>query len=290
MPSEDSTMPVTWLSADDVAVDFSTPPGAATLGRTALTTARILVFVGLTGSGKSASVAGLAEAGAVRAVLPDRRAVTDSIILPAMIGDPRRRVTDRIERFRLTAAFREAHPGGMGDVLERLTVDRQASQDWLSRGWVVFDGVRGPAETAAAARLPNAVFAVLEATPEVRLARLSLRGDPFDQASFDTSALPTVSGGATDVLQVLREHGVGDLMSDDRMGRLARLLFDAGADQAAVASAAAIVAEESRYYDTGEAIATLQERAPGRIVVIDTARSPVGDVVAAISARLRDAH
>ncbi len=289
MPPGISTDPVTRISAADIAVDFSLPPGAAPDGRHCLATARMVVFVGLTGSGKSATVAGLAGTGAVRAVLPDRRAVTDRIILPAMTGDPGRQVTDRIERFRLTAAFRDAHPGGMGDVLERLTVDGSMAGDLLAEGWLVFDGVRGPAETAAAARLPNAVFAVLVAAPEVRVARLSLRGDPFDRAALDTGALTDDAAGAADYLRVLREHEVETLMPDGTMRRLAHLLSEAGADLPAVASAAAIVVEESRYYDTGEAIAVLQDRAPGRAVIVDTAANPVGAVVSAISARLTDA-
>ena len=70
------------------------------------------------------------------------------------------------------------------------------------------------------------------------------------------------------------------------MGRLARLLAEAGADLTAVASAAAIVVEESRYYDTSEAIAVLKDLAPGRTIIVDTADTPVAEVVAAISARL----
>ena len=286
MPSGISTDPVIWLSAEDVAADFSLPPGTAPAGRQSLATARMVIFVGLTGSGKSATVDALAQGGAVRAVLPDRRAVTDRIILPAMTGDPARRVSDRIERFRLTAAFRDAHPGGMGDVLERLTVDQTTAREGLAGGWLVFDGVRGPAETAAAARLPNAVFAVLVAPPEVRVARLSLRGDPFDRASLAAGEPLEESGGASDYLRVLREHEVGTLMPEATMGRLARLLAEADADLTAVASAAAIVVEESRYYDTSEAIAVLKDLAPGRTVIVDTADTPVAEVVAAISARL----
>lgn len=291
MPSGISTDPVTWLSAEDVAVDFSCPPGTAPAGRLSLAPTRMVIFVGLTGSGKSATVSALADTGSVRAVLPDRRAVTDRIILPAMTGDPDRQVTDRIERFRLTAAFRDAHPGGMGDVLERLTVGADAAEEaWLDKGWLIFDGIRGPAEAAAASRLPNAIFAVLEASPEVRIARLSLRGDPFDRASLEDGDIAEYPGGASDYLRLLRTHEVGTLMPEETVRRLARLLLDAAADPAAVASAAAIVVEESRYYDTAEAVRTLQDRAPGRTVIVDTAESPVAEVVSAISARLLDAN
>ena len=286
MPLGNSSDPVIQFDPDQIAVDFTLAPGAAPAGRTALAPAPMVIFVGLTGSGKSATVAGLAGSGAVRAVLPDRRAVTDRIILPAMTGDPTQRVTDRIERFRLTAAFRDAHPGGMGDVLERLTVDASMAAR-IADGWLVFDGVRGPAEAAAASRLPNALFVVLEAAPEVRLARLSLRGDPFDQASLDVGDLPEETGGAGDYLRVLRDHEAGGLMADSTLRRLAGMLSDAGADLAAVASAAAIVLEESKYYDTGEAVAVLEAKAPDRTLVIDTARQPVEAVVATIGERLQ---
>jgi len=264
---------VRWLRADEVRVDLSRPPAAPPPGQ------RLLVMVGLTGSGKTATVGALARSGAVHAVLPDRRALTDHVILPAMTGDPAHRVTDRIERFRLTAAFRERHPGGMGEVLTHLSVDTGA-------GWMVFDGVRGAAEVSAAVDLPDAFFAALEAAPEVRIARISLRGDPFDQAALDEEAPPPAAVGAPGIVEVLEAQGALDLLDRDRMARLAGILSDAGADPVAVGTATSIVVEESRHYDPAAALAVLRARAAARTIVVDTARDGVDDVVRRIAERL----
>lgn len=281
-----TTPPVTWLSADQVSADFALPPATAPHGRLSLAQAPILVLVGLTGAGKTATVAGLAGRGAVGAVLPARREITDHIILPAMTGDPTRKVTDRIERFRLTGAFRERHPGGMGDVLERLSVDGDRGTALRESGWLVFDGVRGAAETAAAARLPNAVFAVLQAPPELRVARLSLRADPFDQATADGTGGSEHNATDARYRRTLEERGLGELLAAAALDRLAGRLADANAELTAVGSAVSIVVEESRHYDPDAALAVLERLAPARTVVVDTAEHGVDAVVDRVAAAL----
>ncbi len=286
MSPSSSSDPAHWLTTDEVAVDFGRAPTGAPGGRTALAATPLLVLVGLTGAGKSATVEALVRLGAVRAVLPDRRALTDRIILPAMTGDPDRRVADRIERFRLTAAFRERHPGGMGAVLAHLSIE-SALASRIGTGWIVFDGVRGAAEVEAAARLPQTVFAALQAPPEIRVARLSLRGDPFDRAALTEAGGPPETGPVDDdYVRVLMEQGLEDLIGPSALRRLSRLLAGAGAEVAAVAAAASIVVEESRHYDPADALAVLRERVPGRLVVVDTAENGVDDVVTQIVAEL----
>ncbi len=59
-------------------------------------------------------------------------------------------VLDRVERFRLTARYRERHPGGMAHALSRLRVDPAALG-----GHLIFDGLRGVDEIGwAIAHLP----------------------------------------------------------------------------------------------------------------------------------------
>lgn len=281
-----TTSPVTWLSADQVSADFALPPATAPHGRLSLAQAPIVVLVGLTGAGKTATVAGLAGRGAVSTVLPDRREITDHIILPAMTGDPTRKVTDRIERFRLTGAFRERHPGGMGDVLERLSVDGDHGTALREAGWLVFDGVRGAAETAAATRLPNAVFVVLEAPPELRVERLSLRADPFDRATADGTCGSGQNATDARYRRTLEERGLGELLAAAHLDRLAGRLAVADADLTAVGSAVSIVVEESRHYDPDAALAALERLAPARTVVVDTAEHGVDAVVDRVAAAL----
>jgi len=91
----------------------------------------LTVLVGVTGVGKSTALAALGD---VR-VLPDRREVTDAVMIAALAGRP---VTDREERFALTARYRETHPGGMAQALGSLHADPAV---WPLP--LVFDGCAG---------------------------------------------------------------------------------------------------------------------------------------------------
>src|SRR3546814_4831368 len=91
------------------------------------------------------------------AVLPGRRALTDRLILPLMTGSAGP-VTDRVERFRLTAAFKERHPGGMGDLMAWLVLP-----PGLPPGPLLFDGLRSEEnkhELQAPMRHAYAVFSL----------------------------------------------------------------------------------------------------------------------------------
>lgn len=235
----------------------------------------MIVLVGLTGAGKTTTVGGLQAFLPLAAILPDRRALTDRLILPMMTGsaDP---VVDRVERFRLTAAFKDRHPGGMGEVLGWLVLP-----SGLPPGPVLFDGLRGEAEVTAAAALGNARFLVLDCSPQGRLRRLCGRNDPFDRAA--TGAGSGAQGGA-DTTAALRKALIAaefdTLVPAEVIEVLAAELAASRADPAAVARMAAIIVEESRHYDPVAARAALQRLAPGRTLVIDTDRLASDQVAA----------
>lgn len=245
----------------------------------------VIVLVGLTGAGKTTTLGRLQAFLPIAAVLPDRRAMTDRLILPMMTGSSAP-VSDRVERFRLTAAFKERYPGGMGDLLCRLVLPRD-----LPPGPLLFDGLRGEAEVSAAAKLDTARFLVLDCSPEGRLRRLCGRGDPFDRTAAGRSSpapsdavTPDVAAG---IRQALAGAGFDALVPAAVAERLAADLAGGGADAAAVAGIAAIIVEESRHYDPAAASAALQRLAPGRTLVIDTdklASDQVADTAVAWSA------
>lgn len=239
----------------------------------------VLVLVGLTGSGKTTTVQQLEASVPPAAILPDRRALTDSLILPRMTGDGAP-VTDRVERFRLTAAFKDRHPGGMGEVLSWLLIPSD-----LPPGPILFDGLRGEAEVTAAATLPRAWFLVLECPPEGRLWRLCGRNDPFDQT--ETTPLDVdPTGGAEAIRAVLRDAGFDTLVAAAAFDRLAWMLADRGVDPAAVARNATIIVEESRHYDPGKARDALLRLAPDRTLLLDTGKLSPSEVATAIAAWL----
>jgi hypothetical protein len=149
----------------------------------------IIFLVGLTGAGKSTVLPDLL-AGAGR-LLPDRRELTDTVILPAALmldGQPPRPVPDRLERFRLTARYRREHPEGVVHALREYLAGQPL--DPADVHGAVFDGLRGEVEVrAAAARFPAARFLMLEASATTRVRRLAGRSDDFDRAGEDARAL-----------------------------------------------------------------------------------------------------
>ncbi len=227
----------------------------------------LLVLVGFTGAGKSTTLAALEDRGILSAILPDRRELTDKVILPAMTGDPARKITDRLERFSLTAAFRDRHPGGMGEVLEHIGVPRTVPD-----GLIVFDGLRGKTEIIAASRMPKAVFLYLETSPDIRLTRLCLRDDPFDRASVEGSPSPAPQddGERERVLDILDQFGISRMIDAPTRQNLATRLVENGVEPDMVAQAAAIVSDEATHYSAAETLDALHRLAPDRTLILDS--------------------
>ncbi|MGO1118847.1 hypothetical protein ACTL6U_09085 [Rhodovibrionaceae bacterium A322] len=136
----------------------------------------LVILVGLTGAGKTTLLANLSQA-PDRLTLPDRRQLTDQVILPVASDQPVASLT-RQDRFAATARFRSTYPGGMAAVLSAL---RLRLAPLPNKPLLLFDGLRGRAEVESAAKaLPNARFLLLGLDDDTRIARLAGRGDTFD--------------------------------------------------------------------------------------------------------------
>ncbi len=156
----------------------------------------VVMLVAFTGTGKTTTLSHLAllrEQGEVAYVedIPTRREVADFIVIPmaqVISGKPVAPVTDRIERFNLTAQFTQiVAPGGFAQAYSWLYYQTDNPVT------VVSDGIRGKNEiTYALNHNPGwRVFEIFIDTVN-RLVRLSKRQDDFDQAeeSEDLSFLP----------------------------------------------------------------------------------------------------
>lgn len=226
----------------------------------------LLVLVGVTGVGKSTTLAALQRAGLAYHSLPDRRELTDRLIIPTMLavsGAPLGPVTDRTQRFALTRAYREHHPGGMGAALSSLLVDVTQTP-----GLLLFDGLRGENEVTHAARLlPRARFVVLDAPDVVRVIRLMDRQDPFDVIAARAGA------HAVHELQrfvALGVEGAEALFTPQEQHILADLVSTGEATADDLRKALTIVVEERRNYDPATTRAALAATAPARTLVVDT--------------------
>lgn len=245
-----------------------------------LATRPLLVLVGVTGVGKSTTLAALQRVGLAYHALPDRRELTDRLIIPTMLAAtdaPLTPVTDRTQRFALTRAYREQHPGGMSAALSTLLVDVTQTP-----GLLLFDGLRGANEvTHAAQTLPQARFVMLDAPDIVRVIRLMDRQDPFDviAARASTHAAHELQRfidlgveGAEALFTPQEQHILADLVS---MG-------EATADD--LRKALTIVVEERRNYDPTATRAALEANAPERTLIVDT----VADAPQSVALKILD--
>ena len=239
----------------------------------------LLILVGVTGVGKSTALEALSAAGLDYCLLPDRRALTDRLIIPsvqAQRGEPAAPLADRKLRFAYTRAYRDQNPGGMAHALAQLWIDPQVQE-----GALLFDGLRGANEvTHAAALLPNALFVVLQAPDAVRVARLMGRNDPFDRIGGNRP------DAGSDSVQRFADIGADEAagsFSEVEEEALLDLVRSGTVSAAALRDSLAIVLEERRSYDPAATKAALLDAAPFRTLVVDTQRHPPEEVGALIA-------
>jgi hypothetical protein len=259
----DSTLPFVELSAG-VGVGSPVPAGWECVADRPL-----LVIVGVTGVGKSTALQAMQDAGFDYHLLPDRRDLTDRLIIPsvqALRGEPLAPVRDRKQRFEYTRSFREQQAGGMAYALSQLWIDPEKLD-----GALLFDGLRGANEVEhAALLLPLALFVVLEAPDIARVSRLMARGDPFDQIGGEG-----VENTNLDQVQHFADVGApqaADYFSHLEEQALLELVRTGVASADSLRDSLAIVIEERRNYGPTAASAALLDGAPLRTIIIDTHR------------------
>ena len=240
---------------------------------TRLGAAELVVLVGVTGVGKSTTLEALARRRPIR-VLPDRRSLADRVILPAaqrLEGVRREPVTDRVERFRLTAVYRGRHPGGVAEALASIAV----APELLAGPPLIFDGLRGEDECRwAAHQIPGARFVSLDAPTAVRLERLLARRSAFDRVA---AAAPEVDSVFDAV------PGLEALVSAHELEAIVAASDGAGIDRGELARKAAILVAEARNYDPSAARRVLAELPSRRRLFVDTAAATPSQLAEAIA-------
>ena len=240
----------------------------------------LLVLAGVTGVGKSTTLERLARR-LPCVLLPDRREIADRVVFPSVqdeLGEPRHAVRDRVERFRLTARYRQLHSGGMAHALSRLRVDPAALD-----GLLVFDGLRGADELEwAIEHLPRACFLALDAPEPVRLARLLGRAEGFDHTDR-VGAVPVAAGqNAPGVVESLlaAAPGLDAVMPRPELERLLLSPQLAEVSIEEIARKAAILVEEARNYDPRAVVRVLESQiGPERRLIVDTSTTAPDEVV-----------
>lgn len=237
----------------------------------------LLFLMGLTGVGKSTAVGALQSSGTPLTLLPNRRALTDALILPEMqraARQPVQRVGDRLERFELTRRYRKAYPGGMVHALGQYLGGRfLEANPPEERGTLVFDNLRGLDEArAGVAAFPEARFILLDAPPPTRVSRLMERRDSFDQVEITRSE------------NIPFDEQLRTLEGFDEVFDAFDLALELqGRAQDDVLKAVHIILSEARNYDMTAAAAYLRrEKDTQNFLYLDTFKMSVDEVQARI--------
>lgn len=251
----------------------------------------VLIFVGLTGVGKSTTLDELSALGVNFLLLPNRRTITDDLIIGALQladGESITTVADREQRFAYTRRYREQYAGGMAHALTQLFIKPDAAQLDAARldatradAFYIFDGLRGENEVSYAAQhMPHARFVVLTASDFVRVQRLIKRNDQFDVISGDA---PAQTMAQTPSMQDLFGEAAS-LFTKDEQPQLYQLVETGAVSAEELAAKLKIVAAERRNYDQDASRAALQKLAPDRTLVVDTSLYSPPEVARQIAA------
>jgi hypothetical protein len=229
----------------------------------------LVIMVGLTGVGKSTVLELLPNNGLSFTLLPNRREITDQIIIAWLQAEARQApfpVTDRLERFEYTARYRAKFPGGMAHALGRLVVNPSGIQPLL-----IFDGLRGLNEVQhAATYFPLACFVVLDAPDTIRLNRLLKRGDVFDMT--DSAVLPGSLASQNLMAALLAVPNIEAVFSEEQLQQIAKASRVAQIPADEVIQKISIIVKERRNYDSNTARVYLTRTLPPqKVLVIDTA-------------------
>ena len=254
--------------------------GRQNRGRKRVTDQALIFVVGLTGVGKSSSLEGV-HAQRHITILPNRRELTDQIIIPEVQrwdGQPVKAVTDRLERFEYTRRYRERHRGGVVHALTGYLETTSPSPispnptppSQLGETPVLFDNIRGEDEARYAVNtFDNSRFIILDAPPLERLKRMATRKDSFDQVRATRLENDTF---IANVQTIPDADTVFDLYEVAR-------LEAAGYDENALLTGVRIISREQVHYDARAALRVLEHLPERRLLYVDTSERPLEDVV-----------
>ncbi|MEB3277819.1 MAG: AAA family ATPase [Lyngbya sp.] len=242
----------------------SVPKGWVSLAKQPL-----LIIVGLTGVGKSTVISNLTEESLDFTLLPNRRTLTDEIIIPEMAEDERNlSYFCRVQRFNYTRLYRQKFPGGMAHVLSQLWINPQQVKTQL-----IFDGLRGKDEVNYAVKaFCDAKFIVLDAPNKVRLQRILKRNDAFDSVNVvgDKTQNKAVDINKLSSFAALGMSEASSVFNSTEEQEILGWVREGSVTLKELQQKLKIVVEEQQNYDAVSTRLTLEKMVPERTLVIDT--------------------
>jgi hypothetical protein len=246
---------------------------------------RLIIIVGVTGTGKTTATENLAEQGLNFELLPDRRFLTDKLIIAPLQREDGQEVKTlpRIQRVPYIRRYKQRHPAGLAYAISKLFVDPRTCDDF----WV-FNGLRGQEEVRYAIEaIPKAEFIVLDADDIVRAERLIKRKDPYDRMiKRKKEHNPVIE--KIDSFEAIGIPEAAEMFSPEEERQLLEIAENKSTSFVEIANILKLLWIERSLYDKDATIATLRSLAPQRTCVIDTTDLHPNEVTHEIIGRLRE--
>jgi hypothetical protein len=237
----------------------------------------MVVMVGVTGTGKTTTVQALFDLGCEFHMLPDRRLLTDRLIIAPLQREDIQPVKTlpRMQRVPYIRRYKRRHPAGLAYALSQLHVDPEQCKYPL-----LFDGLRGDEEVSYAAKaLPNTKFVVLDALDIVRTKRLLDRRDPYDRMTdFQQHYRDKSSTNEISDFKQLDVPEAEAIFTPEEEQELLGWLHNGDISLADLRNILKLVSVERSLYQKEDTISALLALAPERTLVIDTTSNTVGEV------------
>ena len=238
----------------------------------------LLIFVGVMGTGKTTAVNKMQYYKNKFQVLPDRRKLTEQLIIAPLQREDGQPVQplSRTERVPYIRRYKEDFPAGMAYAITQLYLNPVHCGDFI-----LFDGLRGKKEVEYAANaLPKAEFIFFDLRELVRAQRLLERSDPYDQIKTQRASPISERLSVADILEIEEVFSLED----------AQLLFDF-VDRKKITleqlrNILKLILLERSLYDKEETKSALLACAPERTLVIDTEIHTKEEIGSKIRARL----
>jgi hypothetical protein len=254
-------------------------------GWQAITNLPLIIIVGVTGTGKTTLTDNLADAGYEFELLPDRRNLTDQLIIAPLQREDNQKVhtLPRMQRVPYIRRYKQRHPAGLAYAISRLYVDSKT----CNKFWV-FNGLRGKSEVSYAIdAFPKAQFIVLDASNITRAQRLLKRKDPYDRTTkFKQDNDSMLEKAAS--FAALGVPEAAEIFSLDEEQKLLKMVRNDSVTLSELRDILQLLSVESSLYKKDETIATLLSLAPERTLVIDTTTLNPKEVAHKIIVRLQE--
>jgi hypothetical protein len=253
----------------------------------------MLILVGTMGAGKSTTVNALLDTGCQFHLLPNRRVLTNLLIVAPLQREDNVpvQVLDRNGRLPYIHRFKKRHPAGLAYALSQLTIN-VTPEDSTCEKFFIFDGLRGEKEIYYAAKaLPNALFALLNTPDIVRIKRILKRKDPYDRFYPEKKSRNPEAGNTRLIsFAEIGEPDASEMFSTDEERDLLDMVNDGLISEDELRDKLRLILVERSLYNMRATVAALENVAGNRTLFVDTTRYSPAQIAEQVVSHLRDAN